>query len=141
MMTEKKKAITLKDVIREYVKSRDEIERLEAELAEQLKEVKKVQKLREQWMLGELQKGEQESVRTDEGTVYRSVKESVKVDDWDSFLDFVRTNESWEFLNHAANKTACLEVMGERVKGKGRPNPPPKGISYNAFETVGVRRG
>ena len=134
------KQITIKDVVREYVKSRDEIEQREADLAEELKELKKIQAAREQWMLNELKKGEQESVRTDEGTVYRSTKESIKIDDWDSFLTFVIREGAWEFLNKAANKTACLEVMGERVKGKGRPNPPPAGVSYVAFETVGVRR-
>lgn len=135
------KQITIKDVVSAYVKSRDEIEARESELAEELKEIKKVQSLREQWMLNELKKGEQESVRTDAGTVYRSTKESIKIDDWDAFLAVVIRDGAWEFLNHAANKTACLEVMGERVKGKGRPNPPPNGVSYVAFETVGVRRG
>lgn len=136
-----KKVVTLKDVTREYVKSRDEIEAREAELAEQLKEIKNLQKTREAWMLNELKKGETESVRTDAGTVYKRVKESVKVADWDLFLAYVKEKEAWEFLTKGANKTACLEVMGDRVKGKGRPNPPPNGVSYTAFETVGVRRG
>jgi len=103
-------------------------------------------------------------------TGYKTVKESIKMADWDVFveevlykplaekvaagfvgeaytkidadyaLQLMKEAGGTEFLNRAANKTACLEVMGERVKGKGRPNPPPAGVSYVAFETVGVRR-
>lgn len=108
------------------------------------------------------------SIATDFGTVYKTRKESVSVANWDAFVeselvgpvvakvmevydpaahtqedlsDLIRAALHLELLNHAVNKTAILEVMGDQDEKTGaRPNPPPAGVDYKAFAAVGVRK-
>lgn len=120
----------------------------------------------EKWLLKMLSKVG-EGIRTSAGTVFKTTRESVTVEAWDSFLEaeilrpaaealagllagapidqieeILRTSAHFEFLNKAVNKTACLEQMGEKDEKTGsRPNPPPAGIKYCAISTVGVRKG
>jgi len=134
------------------------------------------QDLIESWLLKMLKKVGK-GIRTDAGTVYTTVKESVSVESWDAFLDaeilaplakavfnyfseetnfaakdvdlfvpeierIVRESAHFEYLNHAVNKTAVLECLGEKDEKTGaRPNPPPAGVKYTAIAAVGVRKG
>lgn len=60
----------------------------------------------------------------------------------DLVFNILRTSAHFELLNKAVNKTAALEIMGDKDEKSGsRPNPPPAGIKYVALATVGVRKG
>jgi hypothetical protein len=161
------KKITVDEVVKAYIETRDEIETKKKAYEEEEQRLKKMQATREDWLKEEAKKSGVEGFKTLYGSTYPLIKESVKMADWDRFVEDLlvkpvvdKIMETWgfeeaerleletvvkegaklEFLNHVANKTACLEVMGERDKKKGRPNSPPAGVSYEAFETVGVRR-
>ena len=69
----------------------------------------------------------------DHGTAYRSTRSSVTIDDWDIFLNHVKKNESWELLEHRANKKSAqeyAEVHGEIVPG----------TKYSETQVVNFRR-
>lgn len=74
-----------------------------------------------------------ESVRTEAGTAYRSTRTSATVADWDSFLNHVKEHESWEMLEHRANKKAVEEY-------KAANDDLPPGLNWREEVTVNIRR-
>ena len=127
------------------------------------------QKKLEEWLLKMLAKVGN-SIATDSGTVYKTRKESVKVADFDAYVEaelvkplttslldawrsftsgersmeelesFIREHLNIAAIDKSASKTFVLEQMGDKQKDDSRPNPAPPGIEYNAFATVGVRK-
>ena len=121
----------------------------------------------EQWLLKML-RTVGDGIKTPAGTVYLTRKESVTVADFDTFMNvnlltpvaktiietfeqeavytvdnliqLIRQTMPLELLTKGANKTACLERMGEQDKSGSRPNPPVAGTNYVAIQTVGVRK-
>ena len=121
----------------------------------------------EQWLLKML-RTVGDGIKTPAGTVYLTRKESVTVADFDTFMNvnlltpvaktiietfeqeavytvddliqIIRQTMPIELLTKGANKTACLELMGEQAKDGSRKNPPPAGLNYTAIQTVGVRK-
>ena len=123
--------ITIDQVTAAYVKSREEIRSLEA----QIDKIKEVQGKRETYLLQTLEKDGLQNVKTEHGTVYKSLKESVTVADWDAVLGWVKENEAWEYLTIGVGKKAVLDLMGE-----DRSTPPLPGVNYTAVRTVGIRK-
>jgi hypothetical protein len=119
--------ITFEMVAEAYSKTDTEIDALEA----QVKELKKLQEKRKQWFADAMKFQGVQNVKTAYGTPYFSKFESVKMADWDAFYDWVERNDKREFLNHAVNKTAVLEMMG-----KDRTGDLPPGVSYSATRVV-----
>jgi hypothetical protein len=74
-----------------------------------------------------------DSAKCDAGTAYRAVKSSATVNDMDAFLDFVRTNDAWNFLEKRVAKTQVDEYVAEN-------NDLPPGITYNRIASLNVRR-
>jgi hypothetical protein len=124
--------ITMDVVCAAYVSTRESIRALKA----QIEEMEVMQKKREDYLLGELQKMGAQNIKTGHGTVYIALKESVTVSDADSFFQWVRENDKFEFLNKAANKTAVLEMMGEK-----RDALVPPGVNYSAMRVAQIRKG
>ena len=67
------------------------------------------------------------------GTAYRSTRSSVTVEDPDTFMNHVTSNEAWELLDIRAKKKNCEEYKD--VHGKLVP-----GTKYNAYEVDNFRR-
>jgi hypothetical protein len=128
-------AITIDQVVGKYVETRAEIKRLETELEETLKPLKILQEKRESWLLQQLGELGLKNAKTEYGTVYKARKESVTMAEWDAFVDWVKVNDKFEFLNKAVNKTAVLEMMGEE-----RDQPIPPGVNYVSIQTVNIRK-
>lgn len=67
------------------------------------------------------------------GTAYRYIKPSCTVADWDSFFKFVRENNAWEFLTHAASKEAVAAFREET-------DDLPPGLNWSETVAIGFRR-
>ena len=121
----------------------------------------------ESWLLKMLD-GVGEGIRTSAGTVFKTRKESVTVADFDSFtqsvmlqdaakavedyilangaptipelVTMIHDNMHLELLNKAVNKTAILELMGNKNKDGSYEKAPPIGINYVSMTAVGVRK-
>jgi hypothetical protein len=130
-MPDPSKQFTLDIVATAYIASRDKI----SELNSEIDKIKATQAKREAWFQAELTKQGLQSAKTSVGTIYQALKESVTVSDWETFLTWVKENDSFEYLNHAVGKVAALEKMGEK-----RDQPPPPGISYTATRTCQIRK-
>lgn len=74
-----------------------------------------------------------DSAKCEAGTAYRSVKSSATVVDMDAFLDFVRANEAWHFLEKRVAKTAVDEFVADT-------QDLPPGVNYSRFASLNVRR-
>jgi hypothetical protein len=67
------------------------------------------------------------------GTAYRTIRSSVTVNDWDTFLAWVTSTGNWHMLEHRASKIAVEEVLDET-------QTLPPGLSINRAMTVNVRK-
>ena len=61
-------------------------------------------------------------------------KDSVKVDDWDEVLAYIREHEAYYLLNHAVGKQAVKEFI------EANKSAPP-GVEYTSFKDLAWRRG
>lgn len=122
------------EVTAAFVATREEIRKLEKELEEKLKPLKELQEKRELYLIKLLNDAGCQNMKTLHGTIYKSRKESVTCADWDAFIEWVKSNDKYEFLDHRINKTATIEYMNNGE------NPPPPGANYTAMVSLGVRK-
>lgn len=74
-----------------------------------------------------------DSFKTEAGTAYRYETVSATVGDWDKTLEFIKSTDSWDMLEHRVSKKAVegyKEAYGEI----------PPGINFTSMFTIGVRR-
>ncbi len=74
-----------------------------------------------------------ESVKTEAGTAYASVRTSASVADKESFLDFVRTKEEWSLLDVRASKLAVEQYIAAN-------EDIPPGVNLRQERVLNVRR-
>ncbi|MDY0282399.1 MAG: hypothetical protein RBR35_17770 [Salinivirgaceae bacterium] len=120
-------------VIAKYVATRDELEKMKKAFDAQVADLKALQEKRELWLKGQLDALGVESLRSAHGTVFTATKTSATVADWQSFLEWVVTNDQFDFLEHRVNKTAVVQRLDE-----GDTLPP--GTNFTTLKTVQVRR-
>jgi hypothetical protein len=75
-----------------------------------------------------------ESVRTEFGTAYSSVRSSATVADRDSFISYVRSHDDWALLEVRPAKLAIEEFRSANDGGL------PPGINFTEERVVNVRR-
>ena len=120
-------------LVADYIKIRDMKAQIVAEQKQVTDRISKVLKKIEGQLMDAMTELGTESMRTPSGTCYRVIQTSAKVEDRDQYLEFVKANGAWAFLESRANKTAVeeyLEANGEL----------PPGITVTRFATVNVRR-
>jgi len=84
-------------------------------------------------LLDHLNKNKADSVATKFGTVYRTPKESVSLEDANLFMRHVIGTESWDLLD----RKASLAAVRDFVKENGALPP---GVKLSSIQQVGVRR-
>ena len=75
------------------------------------------------------------SFKTDIGTAFKVVKDSIQVEDWNEVLPYLIENELTHMLTKSVAKAAAKEFMAEN-----NDNLPP-GLKYVAFTEFQVRKG
>jgi hypothetical protein len=75
-----------------------------------------------------------ESVRTANGTAYKSTQSSATVADWDTFFGFVREREAWELVERRCSKDAV-----KQYKAANDEQLPP-GLNWREEIVINVRR-
>jgi len=150
---------TVGEVIAKYFETEDEIKRISEEAAAKLKPLEEFQELRKAFCGKLLTEQQGQNIKTAAGTAFFKKQEFVNVADWDAFLDeriyrpllvalvelnngvpaemfrVIKDTFPYELLNKAVNKTAVLEIMGEK-----RENVPPAGINYVSKQVVQIHR-
>lgn len=120
-------------VVAAYITLRDNKKELQGQHKEELADLNAKMQTMEGWLMRELNKLGVESAKTEAGTAYKSKRTSVKVQDFEAFIQFVRENDFWHMLDRRASKAAAeefLEAQGEL----------PPGLSITVDQNVLIRR-
>lgn len=121
------------DVIRTYMKLRDQKAALEAEIKDQVSTIKaKMEKL-EAYLKTQMDAQGLTSFKSDYGTAFLTTTDYANVADWDAVLNFIRENEAYDMLEKRVSKIA---VRGYIEQSKAVP----PGINYGTKLEVNIRK-
>lgn len=127
--------LKLDDLVNVYLTIRNEREKLKASWEVQDGELEQDMKSLEQSMLTICNDTNASSIRTESGTVIRSLKERFTTNDWDNFKKFVLDNEAIDLLERRIHQGNFKEFMAER-KDDGLP----PGVNVMREFTIVVRK-
>lgn len=119
--------------IARYIVLRDLRDKCKAILAERVKPLNEEMKTIEIDCLRHLQEIGGDSIKTPEGTAYKSTRASAKVDDFEAFAAFVNREQLFHFFEKRASKEAVMDYI------ESTGDTPP-GVSINSELTVNIRR-
>ena len=127
--------LNLDELVKIYLTIRNEREKLKSgwEVADGALEQE--MKLLEQSMLTVCNDTNASSIRTESGTVIRSLKERFTTNDWDNFKKFVLDNEAIDLLERRIHQGNFKEFMAEH-QGGGLP----PGVNVMREFTIVVRK-
>lgn len=132
--TPKISGVPLEQLTATYIKIRDargdlkrKFEREDEELSNQLL-------LIEQEMLEVCKSVDANSIKTNAGTIIRSVKSRYWTNDWDSMYHFIKKHDAFALLEKRLHQTHMKQFLEEN------PNAHPAGLNVEREFTVVVRR-
>lgn len=127
--------LNLDDLVKIYLTIRNEREKLKSSWEVKDGELEQEMKLLEQSMLTVCNDTNASSIRTESGTVIRSLKERFTTNDWDNFKKFVLDNEAIDLLERRIHQGNFKEFMAEH-KDDGLP----PGVNVMREFTIVVRK-
>ena len=122
------------EVIALYIAKRDEKTALKKKYDESVAEIDVLLKKIENKFLEQFNKTGQTSSQTPAGTAFTKERTSDKVIDREAFLQFVKDNDAFAFIESKANKTALDQFIAEN-------NDLPPGVTRSTETIVQIRRG
>jgi hypothetical protein len=127
--------LNLDELVKIYLTIRTEREKLKSYWEVKDGELEQEMKLLEQSMLTVCNDTNASSIRTESGTVIRSLKERFTTNDWDNFKKFVLDNEAIDLLERRIHQGNFKEFMAEH-KDDGLP----PGVNVMREFTIVVRK-
>ena len=127
--------MNLDELVKIYLTIRNEREKLKSSWEVKDGELEQEMKLLEQSMLTVCNDTNASSIRTESGTVIRSLKERFTTNDWDNFKKFVLDNEAIDLLERRIHQGNFKEFMAEH-KDEGLP----PGVNVMREFTIVVRK-
>lgn len=126
-------SVNVDDVVAAYMRLRRQKEEIENEVKDRTKTIKdKMDKL-EAWLKTQMDAQGLTSVKTRHGTAFLTTTDYANVADWDAIIDFVKTNDSYEFLEKRISKIAVRDHI------KHHKTVPP-GVNYGTKLNVNIRK-
>lgn len=125
--------VNIEKRIEQYVKLRDHIKALDDAHKETMKPFRETLEKLNAVLLNHLNTVGVDSAKSASGTVYKTLKESVSLEDPSAFMRHVIGTENWDLLERKANLTACKAFAEENVTM-------PPGVKFSSMAVVGVRR-
>jgi hypothetical protein len=125
----------LDELVKIYLTIRNEREKIESEWKARDTEFKNEQALLEQQMLAVCNESNATSIKTEQGTVIKSLKERFTVADGDSFRKFVMEQEMPELFEARIHQGNFKDFMAEHA-GEGLP----PGVNVMREFTITVRK-
>ena len=126
--------IPLEKLIRVYIKMRDKKAELTQELEEKIANVETAMKTVKTGILDHMKEIGAESLRTDVGTVYRTVRTTYSTTDWESMHKFILEHGVPELLEKRIQQTNMKAYLEEN------PDLLPPGLNANMEYSVTVKR-
>ena len=127
--------LNLDELVKIYLTIRTEREKLKSNWEVKDGELEQEMKMLEQSMLTVCNDTNASSIRTESGTVIRSLKERFTTNDWDNFKKFVLDNEAIDLLERRIHQGNFKEFMAEH-KDEGLP----PGVNVMREFTIVVRK-
>lgn len=121
------------DVIKTYVRLRDEKAKIDAEAEEKTAKIKAALTKLEAYIKQQADALGVVSFKSDYGTAFVSTVDYAGVDNWDAVLDYIKNNGAYELLNKAVNKSAVRAYIEEH-------KAVPPGVNYGTKITINVRK-
>lgn len=118
----------------QYVKLRDMKKEIKDRHTQELAPLNGTMEKLEALFLRELNVSKQDSAKAASGTVYKTVKKTVSLEDAAEFRRYVIGGEQWDLVDMRANAAAVEDFI--KVTGQLPP-----GVKYSEIEEVGIRRG
>ena len=119
-------------VISAYLTLRSQKEAIEAEAKDKVKGIKAKMEKIEAWIKTQADEQGVTSFKTKSGTAFLTTTDYANVADWDSVLEFIRTNDAFDMLEKRVSKTA---VRGYIDMNKAVP----PGVNYGTKLEVNFR--
>ncbi len=116
-----------------YLKTKDEIEEIENASKTMLAPLKKRLTDIETLMATKMDADGETNARTDFGTAYFSVIDFAKINDPNTFFEFVKSHEAWDMLEKRVAKLAVRSYLDAN-------NILPPGVDYGTKREVHIRR-
>lgn len=126
--------VPLEQLTTTYLKIRDARSKLKSEYDKQDAELSQQMTLLEQEMLDICKAVDANSIRTNAGTVIRSVKSRYWTNDWDSMYRFIAEHHAFALLEKRLHQTHMKQFLEEN------PDVQPAGLNVEREYTVVVRR-
>jgi hypothetical protein len=126
--------IPLDKLTRIYIKIRDYSNELRLKYEEQDKELAEELQIIEGKMLDVCKSMNADSIRTEHGTIIRSVKSRYWTNDWDSMYAFINEHAAFGLLEKRLHQSHMKEFLLEN------PNTLPMGLNVESEYSVVVRR-
>jgi hypothetical protein len=125
--------VNIGDVIRTYMKLREQKTSIEAEVKERVSEIKaKLEKL-EAYLKTQMDAQGLTSFKSEHGTAFLTTTDYANVADWDAVIGFIRDNDAFDMLEKRVSKIA---VRGYIESAKAVP----PGINYGTKLEVNIRK-
>jgi len=123
----------LDEAVAKFIELRDERDALKKRQAAEVAVITEKMDRIQNAILKLFQKTGQKSAKTAAGTPYMQTRVSASVVDREAFLEFVRSNEAYDFLENRVNKTAVQQHMDDHEE-------PPPGVKVSTMQVINVTR-
>ena len=126
--------LPIEKLTRVYIKMRDKKEELSRELEEKIGELEADMKRVKLAILDHMKELNAESLRTNSGTVFRTVRTTYSTNDWDSMNKFILEHGLPDLLEKRIHQTNMKAFLEEN------PDELPPGLNANMEYSVTIRR-
>jgi len=124
---------SMDELVDAYVKLRDKKARIQKRHKEEIAPTNELIDKIGTALLMALNGIDAEMARTDHGTAYKTTRTNVKIEDWDTTLPWVISNN----LEHMLERRLSKSAVEEYIEASGDTPP---GVSITRDLTIGVRR-
>ena len=126
--------LSLEKLTRVYIKMREKKAEISQELEAKMSEMDEKMKTVKTAILDHMKELGAESLRTDAGTVYRTVRTTYSTNDWDSMNKFILEHSVPELLEKRIHQTNMKVFLEEH------PDVLPPGLNANMEYSVTTKR-
>ena len=123
----------ISELVAKYVELRDKKAEFKNEYEAKVAKLDEVLDKIESTLLKTFETTGMDSVKTEFGTAYKSVRSSASVADRDAFMEYVKANDEWQLVEVRAAKIAV-----EQFKDVNNDLPP--GVNWREERVVNFRR-
>jgi hypothetical protein len=126
--------VSVDKLVKTYAKIRDKRAEITAKYKEEEGQLREKQDKVKSALLGYCKEHEVDSVRTESGLFYRTVKQRYWTSDWESMHKFIMEHSLPEFLDKRLNQTNVRQFLEDN------PDLLPAGLNVDSEYTISVRK-